>query len=169
MWSHPEECEVFQTNFINEISVILNKQCNFNVNHANKDKTLIQWHSSQLLTIGQLFPHTAAPPQIYHFSEYNLVSRHANLTVSSGGALEKLFNLASLYATRTGCTVRPWSWSQHENPGRWSKHKGGQAVYPKLIHEKVVRLFTHKVCRLRNPHIYLKKFELKEQMNFLLW
>ena len=48
MWLHTEVCAVFARNFINEISVILDKHCNFNVNDENKDKTFIQWYSSQL-------------------------------------------------------------------------------------------------------------------------
>ena len=75
------------------------------------------------------------------------------------GALRKLFNLASLYATIIGFMVRPWSWSQDENPGKWRKHKDGQVVYPKLIHEKVVSLFTYKLHRPRSVDIYLKKFD----------
>ena len=87
---------VFGSNFINQIARILNKHCNDDGNDErqyNDPMTFVKFMTAQI------FPHTATPTWIHHFSEYSLVCQHMNLTVSFGRCFREPVQLAPPYAT----------------------------------------------------------------------
>ena len=80
---------VFGSNFINEITRILEKCCN---DGDNDERACIYPMTYVTVMTPQLFPHTATPTSIHHFSEYSLVCQHVSLTISIRRCLENLVN-----------------------------------------------------------------------------
>ena len=78
MWLHIEVSAVFARNFINQISVIINTVIMSMMNIMTRLSSNDILHSYDWSNI----PHTVTLTQIHHFSEYNLVCRHVDFTVS---------------------------------------------------------------------------------------
>ena len=83
----------------------------------------------------QLFPHTATPTWIHQFSEYSLVCRQVNLTISFGRCFREPVQLTPSYATILYLMMRPRSRSQNQRQDDKHKPTNTKIVYRKLIRQ----------------------------------
>ena len=102
---------------------------------TRKDTTFVQWHYSNFCFLN------------YSHKQYSLTMWITSLqcmqrgifiryirSLDLGGAFEKMFTLASRYAT-VCCMVRPWSRTQFKSRCHRKEHRNKQVVYLKLIRQ----------------------------------
>ena len=132
MVAHWTLCVVFPSNFINEITRTINKHCN---DDDNDEREYIYPMKFVTVMTAQIFPHAASPTWIHHFSEYSLVCRHVNLTVSFARCFREPVQLAPPYAKILCLMTRPRSQSQVQSEDEKRKRTKPRVGYLKLLRQ----------------------------------